>query len=263
MRVKVNDIQLNYELFGQADAAVVMLSHSLGSSLVMWHPQIKILESNYRVLGFDTRGHGDSDTPDGAYTLDQLGSDAIGLLDELGLDGVHFVGLSMGGMIGQWLALNHPHRLKSLTLCDTAAILPQETQPVLQDNITKAHDQGMQALVRSTLERWFTAPYLNQNPPGVQLIRQQFLNTSVTGYIGCSQAILGLNFLERLSEIKTPTMIFVGEEDPGTPVAAAQAMHQHIPNSKLVVLPSAAHLSNVEQAEIFNKTLLEFLQQHR
>ncbi len=262
MKVKVNDIQINYEVSGQADAPVVALSHSLGSSLEMWNPQIEILNSHYRVLRFDTRGHGDSDVPTGAYTLDQLGADTTGLMDALRIEQVHFVGLSMGGMIGQWLALNHAHRLKSLALCDTAAIIPQEAQPVWQERIKTARDKGMQALVQSTLERWFTTSYLAKSPQGVQFIRKLFLGTSVAGYIGCSQAIRDLNYLERLSEIKTPTLIIVGEKDPGTPVAASEAMQRRILNSRLVVLPSAAHLSNVEQSQAFNKTLLDFLQQH-
>jgi 3-oxoadipate enol-lactonase len=262
MKVKVNGIQINYELSGQTDATVVVLSHSLGCSLAMWYPQIEILEPDFRVLRFDTRGHGGSDAPTEAYTLDQLGNDAIGLLDALSLEKVHFFGLSMGGMIGQWLALNHAHRLKSLALCDTTAIIPQDAQAVWQTRIDAARDQGMLALVESTLERWFTAPYLKQDPPGVKLIREQFLATTVAGYIGCSEAIRGLNYLERLSEIKTPTLIIVGKDDPGTPVTASEAMHQRIPGSKLVVLPSAAHLSNIEQANAFNKTLVEFLQQH-
>lgn len=262
MKVKVNDILINYELSGQTDTPVVVLSHSLGSSLAMWYPQIEPLEPNYQLLRFDTRGHGSSDAPDGAYTLDQLGSDTIGLLDALNIDNVHFIGLSMGGMIGQWFALNHAHRLKSLALCDTAAVIPHEAQSVWQERIDTARDKGLAALVDSTLERWFTPPFLKQNPPGVQLIREKFLATAVAGYIGCSEAIRGLNYMERLSEIKTPTLIVVGEDDPGTPVTASEAMHKRIPNSRLVVLPSSAHLCNIEQAEIFNKTLIEFLHQH-
>ncbi len=238
-----------------------MLSHSLGSSLVMWNPQMRSLEPHYQVLRYDTRGHGGSDAPPGAYTLEILGDDAISLLDVLSIDVVHFVGLSMGGMIGQCLALNYPDRLKSLALCDTAALLPEEAQPIWQERIYTAREKGMQALVDSTLERWFTATYREQSPPEVELIRQQFLATPVAGYIGCSEAIRGLNYLERLSEIRIPTLIMVGEMDPGTPVAASEVMHQRITDSKLVVLPSAAHLSNVEQSEAFNLALRSFLQE--
>ena len=184
----------------------------------------------------------------------------IGLLDALELDRVHFVGLSIGGMIGQCLALNYSDRLRTLALCDTAAIIPEEAKPIFEERITRARDQGMEALVEETLERWFTQPYLKQNSPEVERIRNQILATPVAGFIGCSKAILGLNYVERLSQIKLPTLIIVGEDDPGTPVAASEAIHQRIQNSKLVVLPSAAHLCNIEQADAFNAALLPFLQ---
>lgn len=261
MRIEANGIKTNYELSGKGGAPHVMLSHSLGSSLVMWDPQLEVLESHYQVLRYDTRGHGGSDAPSGAYTLEMLGEDALGLLDALGIDKVHFVGLSMGGMIGQYLALTHANRLENLVLCDTAAILPEEAQPIWQERIQLAREKGLDALVDETLERWFTPSFLAQNRPEVEPIRQQFLATPMNGYIGCSEAIRGLNYLERLSEIKIPTLIMVGEEDPGTPVAAGEAMQQRIAGSALVVLPSAAHLSNVEQAEAYNTALMNFLQQ--
>jgi 3-oxoadipate enol-lactonase len=262
MRVKVKDIQVNYELSGKAGAPVVMLSHSLGSSLVMWEPQMRSLEPDYHVLRYDTRGHGSTDVPTGSYTLEQLGEDAIGLVDALGIDAVHLIGLSLGGMIGQYLALNHPHRVRSLVLCDTAAELPEEGQAMRQERTETARNRGMQPLLQPTLERWFTPPFLKQNSYGVALIRNQFLATPVAGYIGCNEAIKGLNYLGRLGEIKIPTLIIVGEEDPGTPVAASEAMHERIGGSKLVVLRGAAHLSNVEQAEAFNRTVLDFLREH-
>jgi 3-oxoadipate enol-lactonase len=260
MKIKANGIQMNYELTGAKDATVVMLSHSLGSSLAMWNPQMKAIDPHYRVLRYDTRGHGGSDAPSGAYTLDQLADDAIGLMDALDIKMVQWVGLSMGGMIGQCLALKHAYRIQSLVLCDTAATIPPESLPMRKERIKTAREKGMKALLQPTLERWFTSSYLSKNPPEVEFIRKQFLATPVAGYIGCSEAILGLNLLERLSEIKVPTLIIVGEEDPGTPVAASKAMHERIPNSRLLVLPCASHLSNIEQAEAFNSALLSFLE---
>ena len=262
MKINLNGININYELTGKKGAPVVMLSHSLACSLVMWQPQMDMLESSFQVLRFDTRGHGDSDAPEEAYSLEQLAMDAIGLLDALKIDTVHFVGLSMGGMIGQGLALDYADRLKSLALCDTAAIMPDETQPIWQDRIEAAGETGMAGQVDETLERWFRPEYLQQNPPEVVMIRQQILATPVAGYIGCCEAIRRLKYLDRLAEIKLSTLIMVGEEDPGTPVAASEAMHARISDSKLVVLPSARHLSNIEQAEAFNTVLMEFLTQH-
>jgi len=259
MRIKANGIQMNYELSGEKGAPVVVLNHSLSSSLLMWNPQMDVLNPYFQVLRYDIRGHGGSDAPAGAYTLELLVEDVIGLLDGLNIHKVHFVGLSMGGMIGQGLALNYSHRLKSLALCDTAAIVPAEAQSIWQERIDKARKKGMEALLEETMERWFTPSFLKQNSPMLALIRKQFLVTPVSGYIGCAEAIRKLNYLDRLSLIKMPTLIMVGEEDPGTPVSASEAMHERISNSKLVILPSARHLSNVEQTEAFNTTLVEFL----
>ncbi len=259
MRIKANGIQLNYELTGPKDAPVVVLSHSLACSMIMWNPQLDVLEPHFRVLRYDMRGHGDSDAPEGSYTLEQLAADAIALLDALGIQSAHFVGLSIGGMIGQCLALNYADRFRSITLCDTAPILPDEAKPLFEERKKRGRENGMEALVQETLERWFTQPYLNQKPPAVDLIRNQILATPVAGFLGCSDAILGLNYLDRLSEIKLPTLIMVGEHDPGTPVSASEAIHERIAGSKLVIFPSAAHLSNIEQAEAFNAELLDFL----
>jgi len=259
MRIKANGIWMNYELSGKKGAPVVALSHSLSCNLLMWNPQIDALNPYFQVLRYDTRGHGNTDAPSGSYTLELLAEDAVGLLDALDMDRVAFVGLSMGGMIGQCLALNYPHRLKSLVLCDTASVIPAEAQPVWQERLDKVSTKGMEAIYEETLERWFTPAFLRREPPMVKLIREQILATSVAGYVGCGEAIRRLNYLDRISRIKTPTLIIVGEDDPGTPVSAAKAMHERILGSSLVVLPSARHLSNVEQAEPFNAALLKFL----
>ena len=259
MNVEANGINIHYELSGKKRASVVVLGHSLACSQVMWWPQLELLETHFQVLRYDTRGHGRTETPQGAYTLEQLVADAIGLLDALKFDQVHWVGLSMGGMIGQGVALGHPGRLCSLVLADTAAIIPAEAQPVWQERIDAAIKGGMQAVAESTLERWFTPKYLEHSRPEVDRIRQQILATSVAGYVGCSEAIRRLNYLERLDAVEAKTLILVGADDPGTPVAASEAMHAQIKNSQLVVIPQAAHLSNIEQARIFNDYLMRFL----
>jgi len=259
MKITANGIQIHYEWSGKKGAPVVMLSHSLGSSLVMWNPQMNILEPHFRVLRYDIRGHGGSDAPSGPYTLELLGKDATGLLDALGIEKVHWIGLSMGGMIGQFVALNHAQRLSSLALCDTAATIAEEAQPVWQERIDRARHRGMEAQVEETMQRWFTPSFLGRNPPMLKVIQKEFLVTPVEGYIGCAEAIRKLNYLDRLSKISIPTLIMVGEDDPGTPVAASEAIHKRISGSRLVILPSARHLSNVEQSEAFNEALLKFL----
>jgi 3-oxoadipate enol-lactonase len=259
MRIKTATITTNCELTGPKNAPVVMLSHSLGSTLNMWDPQMAALEATHQVLRYDIRGHGASDVPEGVYTLGQLVADAVALMDALGIQKVHFVGLSMGGMIAQGLALNHAERVTCLALCDTSAFMPPEAQPIVQDRIDTARREGMPALVDSTLSRWFTAPYLQRKGPGVDMIRNIFLKSPVAGYIGCTEAIRQLNYIKELPRIKNPTLIMVGADDPGTPVAAARAIHECIAGSQLVVISSASHLCNIEQAEVFNKTLVEFL----
>ena len=259
MKINANGIDVNYELTGREGAPVLMLSHSLASSMVMWNPQLDALEPHFKVLRYDMRGHGRSAAPDGAYTLEMLAEDVVALLDALDIDAVHFVGLSIGGMIGQGFALSHADRLESLVLCDTSAVMPAEAQPILQQRIALARQNGMADQVDGILERWFTPTYLRANPPEVEMIRQQIKATPLAGFIGCSEALRGLNYLERLPEITLSTLIIVGEEDPGTPVAAAEAIHERIAGSRLVILPSARHLSNIEQAEAFNRALLDFL----
>lgn len=260
MIIEAKGIKINYEFSGKQQTPVVVLSHSLACSQMMWWPQLGRLEAHFRVLRFDTRGHGLSEAPPAPYTLEQLVDDAIGMLDALKIDQVHWVGLSMGGMVGQGLALAHPGRLSTLVLADTAAVIPIEAQPVWQERIDAVTGGGMQAVAESTLERWFTPNYLKQNFSEIDRIRQQILATPVDGYIGCSEAIRRLNYLERLDAVGANTLIMVGADDPGTPVAASEAMHAQIKNSKLVVIPQAAHLSNIEQADLFNDHLMAFLQ---
>lgn len=262
MRLIVNDIEMSYEISGKDDAPVVVLSHSLGSSTVMWTPQIEELCTDYQVLRYDTRGHGDSEAPDGAYDLDLLGDDAVALLDALDIEQVHWVGLSMGGMIGQSIALRYPERLLSLALCDTMAEVPDEMQGVWLERIETARKSGMGALADATIERWFTKPFRDACAQAVAPIRRQFNATAVAGYVGCCEAIRRLNYLPRLSSVKIPTLVVVGEHDQATPVAAADAIHNQIALSERVLIHKAAHLSNIEQEKLFNATMLDFLARH-
>ncbi len=259
MRIKANGIEMSYELGGKEGAPIVILSHSLGSSLAMWEPQMDVLSAHFRVLRYDTRGHGKTQAPKGAYSFNLLALDAVALMDALDLEEAHWVGLSMGGMIGQALALSHPERITSLALCDTAAALPADAQAVWVERIRTAQGKGLAALVDGTMERWFTPPFLEMNPPLVRRIRELFLSTPVDGYVGCSEAIRRLDHLERLQKIDRPTLILVGSEDQGTPVSASEAMKERIRGARLYVIPSAAHLSNIEQQEVFNRELVAFL----
>ena len=259
MRINANDLHVNCLVSGPEGAPVVVLSHSLGSSGVMWEHQVPALVERYRVVRYDTRGHGGTDAPAGPYTLDMLGDDAVAMLDALDIDRVHWVGLSMGGMIGQNVALRHPARLASAVLCDTTCRVPDEAKPMWDERIATAERSGMSALCDATMERWFTAPYRAREPKDMQVIREQFLSTPTSGFVGCCQAIRELDYADRLSSVDLPVHLVVGADDPSTPPAAARAIQERISGASLEIIDGAAHLSNVEQPETFNRSLLDFL----
>jgi len=259
MKTNANGINVNYLLEGPADAPVVTLSHSLATDFSMWEPQIAALRERYRVLRYDTRGHGGTDAPAGAYSLDLLAEDAARLLAALGVRKTHWVGLSMGGMIGQALALKNPELFASLTLCDTSSRVPAEAKSAWTDRIKTAETQGMEPLVDPTLGRWFTAPFRERAKDVVGRVATMIRSTPPRGYAGCCHAISALDFTDRLSAISLPTLIIVGEEDQGTPVAASRTIHERIKGSELVIIPSAAHLSNMEQPDVFTAALTKFL----
>ncbi|HZF24163.1 MAG TPA: 3-oxoadipate enol-lactonase [Burkholderiales bacterium] len=260
MKVNSNGIGINYAVEGKGPW--VVLSHSLACNHSMWDEQADALKRHYRVLRFDTRGHGGSDAPDGAYTLDMLAEDLLGLLDSLSIEETHFVGLSMGGMIGMTFALAHPDRFRSLVLCDTSSRIPAEATPVWEGRIKTAAEQGMEPLVEPTLQRWFTEAFYKSNKAMMKRVGQMIRTTRPAGYIGCCHAIPNINLTDRLGAISCPVQVIVGEQDVGTPVAMSRAIHDAIPGSKLVIIPSASHLSNLEQPELFNKALLSFLSKH-
>jgi 3-oxoadipate enol-lactonase len=259
MKLKANGIDINYEIHGKEGAPWLVLSHSLACSVRMWDPQIAALKDKYRIVAYDTRGHGATEAPKGAYTLEMLADDLFFLLRELKVSTTHFCGLSMGGMIGQTFALKYPGVLSTLMLADTTSRYPAEAAPVWADRIKLAEAKGMEPLAQPTLERWFTEPFRKANPAAVDGIRKLIVATPVAGYVGCSHAIPKINLTGRLKDIKCPILVIVGEQDPGTPVAMAQEIHDNAPGSKLVVIPQAAHLANLEQPAAFTRAMEQFL----
>ncbi len=259
MQIQAGGITMHYTLEGPAGAPVVTMSHSLATDLGMWDPTVPALTGRFRVLRYDTRGHGGTDAPPGPYTLEQLADDALALLRALGIRRTHWVGLSMGGMIGQTLALKAPEVLASLALCDTTSRIPAEARPQWEDRIRTAESKGMEPLVEPTLGRWFTAPFRQQHPEVVERVARMIRSTPVPGYVGCCHAIAALNLTDRLGAITLPTIVIVGEDDPGTPVAASRVIAEAIKGARLAIIPAAAHLSNLEQPEAFNRALAGFL----
>ncbi|HLX82130.1 MAG TPA: 3-oxoadipate enol-lactonase [Burkholderiales bacterium] len=259
MKTRANGIEINYEFHGREGAPWLVLSHSLACSVRMWDPQIAALKDSYRILACDTRGHGATEAPKGAYTLELLADDLFFLLENLNIDAAYYCGLSMGGMIGQTFALKYPGVFRTLTLADTTSRYPAEAGPLWAERIRTAEAKGMEPLAQPTLERWFTEPFRRKNAAAVDAIRKLILATPVAGYVGCSHAIPKINLTARLKEIRCPILVIVGADDPGTPVSMAREIHENAPGSMLAVLPQAAHLANIEQPEGFTRALRDFL----
>jgi 3-oxoadipate enol-lactonase len=257
MKANINGIDLEYSIEGSGPW--ITLSHSLACDSTMWAPQTAALKERFTVLRFDTRGHGGSSAPDRPYTLDELVADVKSLYDHLGIRRSHWMGLSMGGMIGQCFALAHPGVFQSMILADTTSRRPPNAAQMWGERIEIAKTQGMGALVEGTLSRWFTDPFRAAHPEVMQRIGAIIAATPAAGYAGCGAAISAIDVTDRLKEIQCPTLVIVGEDDPGTPVAAAQAIHANLPGSRLVVLPQASHLSNIEQDGAYNRAMLDFL----
>lgn len=254
MKVRANGIEHHYTIEGAGPW--IVMSHSLACNSAMWGEQAELLAKRFKVLRYDTRGHGRSDAPVGAYTLEMLADDAKGLLDALDVRNAHWIGISMGAMIGQTLALKHPGVLKSLVLADTTSRNPPEAWPMWKERIEVAEAKGMEATVESTLARWFTAPYRQARPDRIQPIVDMIRATPVAGYIGCCHAIPKIDLTARLKEIRVPVLAITGAEDAAAP--GTRAIHENLPGSELVVIPSASHISNIEQPEAFNQALTRF-----
>jgi 3-oxoadipate enol-lactonase len=254
MKIRANGIEQHYTVDGAGPWLV--MSHSLACNSAMWREQVELLSGRFKVLRYDTRGHGQTDAPAGSYTLDMLADDAKGLLDALGVREAHWIGISMGAMIGQTLALKHPPTLRSLVLADTTSRNPPEAWPMWKERIEVAEAKGMEATVESTLARWFTEPYRKARPDRIAPIASMIRATPVAGYVGCCHAIPRIDLTARLKEIRVPVLAITGAEDAAAP--GTRAIHENIPGSELVVIPSASHIANIEQPEAFNQALSRF-----
>ena len=257
MKAKTNGIETNYEIHGKEGAPWLTFSHSLACTLRMWDDQVAAFKDRFRILLYDTRGHGASEAPKGPYTLDMLAEDLRQLLEQLDIRRTHYVGLSMGGMIGQTLVLQHPELFDRVVLADTGHAQTPETRKQWEERIRTAETKGMQPLVQSTLERWFTEPFRRAKPDVVKKIADLIQGTPVPGYVGCCHAISNLNTTARLKDIKRPVLAITGEQDAAAP--GTRYIGENVPGAKLVVIPQAAHIANIEQVEAFNRALREFL----
>lgn len=253
--VDLRELRTHYSLTGDKEP-VLLFSNSLGTDLSLWDPQMAELEQHFRILRYDTRGHGQSSITLGEHTIEQLGGDVLDLLDSLRLERVHFCGLSIGGMIGMWLGVHAANRLHRLVLANTAAQIG--TRESWNARIASVRKDGMKPVAAAVIERWFT-PKFRASSTGVVARAQQMLeNSQPEGYASCCAAVRDADFRQVLSRIKVPTLVVYGASDPSIPVSDARFLCDQIPGARQLEL-DAAHLSNIEQADSFTKAVDSFL----
>jgi 3-oxoadipate enol-lactonase len=258
MQVASNGSTFNCRIDGES-GPWLMLAHGLATDLTMWDELTDALKDRYRVLRYDARGHGDSAATDGDYTLETLVADAVGILDALGIAQCHFGGLSMGGMVTLGMLLDHPRRVKSAVIADSRHTTTPEFTAAWHERAAEVRRDGIAAVVASTVRRWSSAGLAERNPAAIARMEAMIWRTSDDGYCGCAAALARLNYGHRLGEIDRPTLLICGDEDHGAPPENTRQMHAAIKGSRFVEIKQAGHISNIEQPEVFNKAVVEFL----
>jgi 3-oxoadipate enol-lactonase len=254
--VRGGDATISYEVDGDPTDPVLLLINSIGSTRDMWARQMPAFTSTWRVIRYDARGHGASSVPPGPYTLDQLGRDALAILDDVGVAAAHVCGISLGGMTAQWLALNAASRVQSLVLANTAARIG--TIESWTDRISLVYEKGMSAVADLAMERWFTPAFHQRNPDTVRTFRAMVQNCAAEGYLGCCAALRDADLQDRISSISAPTLLIASTADTATPPEGLDFIRERVTSARLVTLDSA-HLSNVECAEEFTAAVMDFL----
>jgi 3-oxoadipate enol-lactonase len=248
--------RIAYRFDGPANKPVLLLSNSIGTDLTMWDPQIEKFAKHFRVLRYDSRGHGDSDVPPGSYSVDRLGRDAVELVDALNISRVHFCGLSLGGMVGQWLGIHAPERIDRLILCNTSAYLgPAEQFAGRIASVLKADPAETAEMF---LRNWFPATLLETDSPIIGKIRRTLLATDPQGFAGSYAAVRDMDMRRTISLITCPTLVIAGHYDTVTLPSHSEFIAAAVPGAKLVTLP-VVHLSNLESPDVFMRITLEFL----
>lgn len=257
--VPQGECPLSYRWAGLQCGPVIAFSHSLGTDDTMWDPQIEVLGNAYRLLLYDHPGHGRSgprQRGSGAVPISTFGQEFVALMDQLGLTRVHFCGLSLGGMVGQWLGANAPQRLDRLILCNTAARI--ENTSLLRSRIAEIRRDGLEGMTEGILEKWLTATFRHSNPQTCAHARAMLARTTSSVYADTAETVCQLDLRAALPRIHVPTLVIGGEFDEATPLAWNRAVADNIASARLTTLPTA-HLSNLEAPRAFNRALLEFL----
>jgi 3-oxoadipate enol-lactonase len=247
---------INVQIDGNDSAPALILSNSLGTNLGMWDPQVPALTQHFRLVRYDRRGHGQSGAPAGPYTMEMLGRDVLAIMDGLSIKKANWCGLSMGGMVGQWLGANASDRFDRLVLCNTASYYADKS--AWTDRIKTVKTGGVAAVAAGVANRWFTPGFIAREPDKVERLRQMVRETSLEGYLGCCDAIRDMDNRALLPRITAPTLVIAGTHDVATPPSEGEFIRARIPGARLAML-DAAHISNVEQAEKFTAEVLGFL----
>ena len=244
------------EIEGPDDAPVLMISNSLGTNLHMWDGQMAVFTKHFRVVRYDSRGHGESTAPPGPYSLDQLGRDAVAILDALGIEKAHWLGLSKGGMVGQWMLTHARERIGRAVLANTSAHMGMPDG--WNDRMRLVREQGMAAITDGVIDRWFTKTFQKARPDEIDRIRAMLHATPPQGYMGCMSAIRDMDQREAIRAVTNPVLVIIGSEDPATTPEQGKVIASNIAGAKTVIL-DAAHLSNVEDADAFTQAVIKFL----
>lgn len=259
VQVQRDGFSLNAHVSGRKDGPVILLSNSLGTGLSMWAPQRAALEKTHRVICYDTRGHGGSDTPPGPYSFDDLVGDALAVLDHFGVDQAAMMGLSIGGMTGLGVALAAPERLTKLICACARADNPAPFVQNWDDRIAIIMQHGIEPLWEKTSQLWLTPDFHAAHPDQVADMHATFQLTTDAGYIACAQALKGLNYLGDLGQLSLPVLYISGAQDMGAPPAAMEQMHAATPGSAYMEIAGAGHIANINQPEAFTKAVQDFL----
>jgi len=255
--IEVDGCELNVEVEGPPQGPALMLSNSLGTTLHMWQAQVKPFTQRFRLIRYDCRGHGKSAVPPGPYAMERLGRDVLGILDRLGIATIDWCGLSMGGMIGQWLGANAPSRIRRLVLANTCCYYPVKAP--WNERIALVRESGLAPIADAMMGRWFSKGFIEREPATVARMKEMMLATPAAGYIANCEAVRDMDHRDNLGRIKAPTLIVAGRHDMATPVEAAEYIRARIPGAALTLV-DAGHLSNIEQASDFTAEVLGFLE---
>jgi 3-oxoadipate enol-lactonase len=253
---KLKDSRVHYELSGPAKAPVLVFSNSLGTTFSMWDPQTSAVGKTVRILRYDTRGHGKTSVTPGPYSFDQLGQDVLDLVDALKIEHFWFCGLSMGGVIGMWLGLHAPQRVRKLVLCSTAAKIG--TAETWNTRMAAVRKGGMKSISQGAMERWFTAKFREKAPDVIERTKRMVESASVDGYVACCAALRDADLRESIGAIRAPTLVISGAHDPATPPSDGHFIAERISGARYLDL-DAAHLSNIEQEAHFTAEVSKFL----